>query len=490
MTNHYNLVIVGAGVSGLALANYALSINPKQSIIIIDKDKTIGGCHKVNRKKYNNHYYFCEHGPRSYSNNYVNFISLLKTMNINFYEIFNKHYSLFEATNKIIFKDKVFNFMEILYLTRDFIFVIFANKHGLNTSMKTYMDNNNFSQYAKDYIDLFCRSLDGGGAERISLNQFIASSIQMMLYTLYIPKKPNDEGLFKYWKHYLEKNKITFILNNGIDKIIENNNEEKKEIQKIILNDKTEISGDKFVFAIPPSSLIKVLENNNDNIKNAFGDLKKLKEMSELTEYDEYISITFHWDYHIELIDDVEKFNTFTEWGLATVNMSKSMTFKEVKSKTVISCAIIYTNKKSSFSNKTANECENEQELIDNVYEQLRTLYKNIPKPTLFFVNNIYNKTQKRWISNEEAYIKVPNVDYLDFTSKHYKNIYNVGTHNGKHKNSFTSVESAISNSIKLANIIYNKKLKIKRCFDIRDLIIVILSIIILLLIIRYNYGK
>jgi hypothetical protein len=489
MATNYNLVIVGAGVSGLALANHALSINPKQKIIIIDKDKTIGGCHKVNRKKYNNESYFCEHGPRGYCNNYVNFIGLLKSMNINFYDIFNKHYSLFDVSNKIIFTDKIFTFTEILYIIRDFIFVIFANKHGINTSMKTYMDNNNFSQKAKDYVDLFCRSLDGGGIDRISLNQFISSSIQSMLYSIYTPKIPNDEGLFKYWKQYLEMNKITFIVNNGIDKIIEK--KDRKEIEKIILNDKkTEIKGDKFVFALPPSSLIKILDNNeNTNIQNAFGDLKKLKEMAELTEYDEYISITFHWDYHLNLIDDVEKFNTQTEWGLAAMNMSKSMTFKEAKSKTVISCAVIYPNKKSSFSNKTANECEDENELVANVYEQLRTIYKNISKPTLFFINNYYNKKEKKWVSNEESYIKVPNVDYLSYTST-YKNFYNLGTHNGKHKNSFTSVESAISNSIKLANIIYDKKIKIRRCFDIRDLIIVILSFIILLLIIRYNYGK
>lgn len=488
MATNYNLVIVGAGVSGLALANYALSINPKQKIIIIDKDKTIGGCHKVNRQIYNNQYYFCEHGPRSYSNNYVNFISLLKSMNINFYDLFDKNYSLFDLSNRLIFIDNVFNFTEILYIVRDFIFVIFSNKHGIDTSMKTYVDNNNFSQKAKDFVDIFCRTIDGGGSDRISLNQFISSSIQTMLYSLYTPKIPNDEGLFKYWKYYLEKNKIEFILNNGVDKIVEK--KEKNAIDKIILNDKTEITGDRFVFAIPPSSLVKILNNNDNNVKNAFGNLDQLKEIAGLTEYDVYISMTFHWDYHIDLIDDIEKFNKYTEWGLATMNLSKSMTFKEVKSKTVISCAIIYSNVKSKYSNKTANECENPHELIDNVYEQLRTIYKNIPRPTLYFINNYYDKQLKKWVSNEEAYIKVPNIDYLESTSKYYKNIYNVGTHNGKHKNSFTSVESAISNSIKLANTIYNKKLKIKRCFDIRDLTIVILSVIILLLIIRYNYGK
>ena len=119
---------------------------------------------------------------------------------------------------------------------------------------------------------------------------------------------------------------------------------------------------------------------------------------------------------------------------------------------------------------------------------QLRFIYKNLEEPTLYFINNYYNKEEKKWISNEKSYIKVPYFNYLPFESPKYKNLYSLGTHNGKHKNSFTSVESAVSNSIKLANIIYKKKYRIRRCFDLRDLIIVILSIIILLLVIRYNY--
>jgi predicted NAD/FAD-dependent oxidoreductase len=483
----YNIIIIGSGVAGLSFANYALLANPKQKIIIIDKDKTIGGCHKVNRQEYKNEYYFCEHGPRIYSNNYVNFMKLLKTMNLNFYDLFEKDFSFIHLLINYLFKNSLFTFEEFLYLTRDFIFTIFVNNHGMNISMEEYMNNNNFSETTKHKLDIIIRSFDGGDISRYSLHQFMIELMQMFLYNVYIPKLPNDEGLFKYWRRYLELNKVQFELNNGVHKIIAK--KDKKEIEKIILANGKEIKGDKFIFAIPPENLSDLLNKCDDtNIKNAFGDYLTFNDFAENTKYNDYISITFHWDSELpNLIDNIDTHNYETEWGLYAFNLSKHMKFKESKSKTVISCGTVYSNVKSNYSNKTANECKDKEELMINIYEQLRTIYKNIPKPTLYFINNYYDEKNKVWESNETAFLKTPKYDYIPFTSS-YNNIYTLGTHNGKHKYSFTSVESAISNSIKLSNIIFNQHRKIHRFFDIRDLIIVILSIIILLLLIRYTY--
>jgi hypothetical protein len=136
------------------------------------------------------------------------------------------------------------------------------------------------------------------------------------------------------------------------------------------------------------------------------------------------------------------------------------MKFKESKAKVVISCAIVLTDVKNSLLNKTANEC-NEKELIESVYNQLLTKFKNISPPTLYFIHNYYDNKLKKWMSNNTAFIKVPEIDYIDFKSKKFKNLYNLGTHNGKNKISFTCLESAISNSIKLSNIIFEKKTRI-----------------------------
>ena len=486
MSSKYNTVIVGAGPAGLALANYSLLANPKQKIVIIEKDNVIGGCHKVNRIKYNNENYFCEHGPRIYLNNYVNFIHLLKIMKLDFKNIFAKfESSMFDILTKIIFSDNIFTFTELLYLTRDFMFVLFSNTYGLNVSMKTYLETNNFTNKSTEFIDGLCRSLDGADKSKLSINQFFNMNIQGLLYSIYQPKLPNDEGLFKYWKKYLEFNNVSFILNKSV---VDIKNKNANEIEKIILDDKTEITGDNFILAIPPVNLIKILENNKeDNIKNAFGNIDDFKQFTKKTKYNEYISIALHWDYELNLDKKIYALDITTEWGIIAINLSDYMKFKESKSKTVISCAVILPDVKSKYSNKTANECATKEELFNDIYEQLRLIYKNIPKPTLYFVNNYYDKINNKWVSSETAYVKVPNTNYLNFKSNNFKNLFSLGTHNGNNKNSFTSLESAISNSIKLSNFINKQNFKIKRCFDIRDLTVVILAIIILLLLIRYN---
>jgi protoporphyrinogen oxidase len=488
--NDKHIVIIGAGVAGLAFANYSLSHNHKQRITIIERDNAIGGCHKVNRQKFGNESYFTEHGPRVYLSNYVNFIKLLSSMNIKFNDLFIKYkYSLFDVSNKLIFTDKIFNISELLILTRDFIFTIFSNTYGSNISMLDYMKYNDFSTDAIKAVDNICRSFDGGDSSRISLNQFISITIQSLMYHIYIPRIPNDEGLFRLWEKYLKSKNVNFIINNGVKSIIKKK-DSKYEIEKIILDDGTEVIGDIFIIAVPPIQIKTILDKSGEDIKDSFGNLTKFNEFTEKTKYNEYISLTFHWDFDLNIDNDIFGLNTQTEWELLIMVLSNYMKFKESKSKTVISIGIILTDVKNTYLNKTANEC-NKEELMMSVYQQLRTVYKNIPKPTTYFINNYYDSNEKRWISKEQAFIKVPNIDYISYSSDKFKNLYNLGTHNGKHKNLFTSLESAISNSIKLSNIIFNKKTKIRRCFDLRDLTIVIISIIILLLLIRYTfYGR
>ena len=94
----YDYAIVGGGPTGMTIA-WILS-NQKKKVILIEKDKILGGCHKVLRLDG----YFTEHGPRVYSNSFLMFIQILSDMNIAFSDLFIpykfKHVNIDNKTNR------------------------------------------------------------------------------------------------------------------------------------------------------------------------------------------------------------------------------------------------------------------------------------------------------------------------------------------------------------------------------------------------------
>ena len=110
---NYELIIVGAGPAGLALAQ-CLRSTYKNKILIIEKESEIGGCHRVRRVDK----IFTEHGPRIYSNTYKNFQMLLKDMDSDFYKLFTpSNFSISESGGQTAFS------------TISFIIFIYINKY-------------------------------------------------------------------------------------------------------------------------------------------------------------------------------------------------------------------------------------------------------------------------------------------------------------------------------------------------------------------------
>ena len=464
----YDCIIVGAGPAGLTFA----TLLDNQKILIIDKDNSIGGCHKVNRQKFEKEYYFSEHGPRIYSSNYINLKFILNKINTKFSDLFTKYnLSLTEILLKIIVNEGIFTLKELSLLTLDFILLLFNPLHGSTISLKDYLKINNFSVKSTDFIDRYSRIIDGGNLYKTSLNSFLNVTNDFILYNIYQPKLPNDEGLFNIWYNYLKNKRVDFKLETKINSI----EEDKSQSLVKLKTDYGYIYGKKIILALPPENLINILDNSPNNIKSS------LLNYNSETEYNEYISVSFHWNFDLNIDKNIYGLFSYTDWGIVAIVLTDYMKHKERNSKTVISCAITITDKKSKNINKTANECNDKNELIDEIFKQLNKIYKDLPKPTLTFINNYYKNG--KWESTETAYIKTANTKYIP--SKLSDNIYTLGTHNGKSKIHFTSMESAISNAISLINEIYKKNYRIKKPYTIRDIIIVIIFIIIIILIIN-----
>ena len=250
MNKYYDYIIIGAGPSGLTLAYYLGKLNKK--CLLIDKQETIGGCHRVVR----HNGLFTEHSPRIYSDSYLNFIKLLENMNLNFNDLFVPYnFSIANIGGKSL---SYFNFKEILIFMIEFIKLLFDENYSKYITMKQFTNIHNFSNQSIDYIDRLCRLTDGADITRYTLFEFLQLINQMSLYKLYQPSKPNDIGLFKFWYNaIMATNNVDIILN----KKVENINYSKNKIINITI-DNIIYTASTFILAIPPEPLFNILKNS------------------------------------------------------------------------------------------------------------------------------------------------------------------------------------------------------------------------------------
>lgn len=472
----YDYIIVGAGPAGLTLSWYLSKLNNK--ILIIDREKDVGGCHAVRRINIIKHNtdinnLFTEHGPRIYLGNY----NVLKNLLNEFGTSFDNYFTKYNFTVSNIGGNTFLNLQgkDLLVLFMNYIRFMFTKDFAKKWTLKDFTEYYNFSNQSKDYIDRLSRLTDGAGYDRYTVYEFFQLINQNGLYNVYQPKQPNDVGLFKLWKDKLLKQKVDILLNTKITKLVNNNN----KITQVIANNNI-YSCKNVILAVPPKNLVEILQDSN--IHNSFGDFGKLQEFATQTEYITDISVVFHWKNKFDL---PKKWGFPTsDWGIAYIVLSDYMDFNNENSNIVISSCVTRQDTKSSFTGKTANESD-EQEVKDEVLRQLRSVYQ-LPDPDFVLISPGNYRENNKWQTYDTAYIKTINDSISNF-SKQISNLYNVGTHNGHSEYSFTSMESAMQNAVYLFNQLNKKQITIDGIYTVNYLIFVIMIIIILVILFKFR---
>lgn len=486
MNKIYDIIIVGGGPSSLSLAQVCSSIG--KSVLIIEKESSLGGCHRVRRVPIkignNTEYLFTEHGPRVYGTGYKVFIDLLKDMDLSFYDLFSPYnFSISEIGGQTVWN--TLSISELSILAMSFFRMIIDKNYGINISVYDFLKNNSFRINSIDIIDKICRLTDGATSKGYNLNQFLQLFNQHAFSKLYQPKLPNDIGLFKFWQNKLKTNGVDFVFDNKIKNIIQNNN-----TVSYITSYKNDIYlGKTFVIAVPPENLLSILQNSDSVIQNSFGNLEQLKIWSNKTKYIDYISASFHWNTDLKL-DKVYGFPK-TEWGIAYIVLSDYMIFEESNSKTVISAAITINDVQSNYSRLYPKQCSKDQ-ILHEIYIQLKQSFPNLPHPTASILSPgvSFNKDINDWVSEDTAFISTSNQPFIYPQSPTIKNLYTLGCHNGNHLYNFTSIEAAVTNGISLSYILYPElktKYKIHRSIHISDIITILFVCLVLYIICQMN---
>lgn len=482
LNNKYNYVIIGGGPTGLTLAWYLAKANKK--VLLIEKEDTLGGCHRVQRVDG----LFTEHGPRVYSNSYLNFIDLLKDMNLEFEDLFTLYD--FNITNIGGKNHHSLSNFEKLSLISSFIKLTLFPSYGKDISILKFMENNNFTEESKEYIDRVCRLTDGATSDTYTLFQFLQLVDQQIMYDLYQPKLPNDRGLMKVWQErLLLNNNINILLNHEVIKLESKNN----KIISVIIKDRITLNqynatGKKFIITLPPKPMIQLLKNSNE-VSNAFGNIKILERWGLQNSYFDYIPITLHWNKPLDL-PKIQGFPS-SDWGLAFIVLSNYMDFNDKveleNSQTVISTCITFPENISRNIKKTAHECSI-KEVNDEILAQLRLSFPKLPMPDRIIMSpQVYKDTvTNKWVNVDTAYVATNDNTVISNKSKLIKNLYNCGTHNGKSNYNFTSMESAVSNAIYLVNKLQPKlKIQIRETKHVTNYIYFIFLILLI-----YIYAK
>jgi hypothetical protein len=246
---------------------------------------------------------------------------------------------------------------------------------------------------------------------------------------------------------------------------------------------KVNVIGDQFVVALPPKLITNIIKTTS--VRDAFGNYKDFDKWAIETNYIPYVSVAFHWDTKLNL---AKKYGfPKSDWGVSSIILSDYMTFGERSSKTVISTAVTIIDKKSRYCCKAANDCPNKTEFIEEVFRQLKETYPELSSPTVAIMtpNNYYDNKNKRWESVDTAYLSAHQTGYIPYKSEKYDNLYNVGTHNGNSVYKFTSMESAISNSLNLSLELFpelTEKYKEKYLFTVRDILFLVLITILVII--------
>ena len=170
--DNYDLIIVGAGPAGLALAQCMRKTYKK--ILIIERESEIGGCHRVRRVDYNNEntifilpagageHTFAQNIP-SFINNSQNIVRHLVNYQVKHYPKENKLYQLSKYFTTLD-EQKVDGYMPILNID----FNTFKN-YNLPRSGRCYLIKG--EEYLMDFAPVdelieYCRELEGNVFEK------------------------------------------------------------------------------------------------------------------------------------------------------------------------------------------------------------------------------------------------------------------------------------------------------------------------------------
>lgn len=466
-----DVVVFGGGPSGLAVAQGC--VNCGKSVIIVEPEPMLGGCHRVVRSGKDDEV-FTEHGPRVYINNFRTFKALLEDMGFRFEDFFVEARG-YGFENQGDMSPWNMSWKELGALASAVIkhVLLAGGDQTLRTSMTEFMDAHCFSDGARWYIDTLCRLTDGGGANTYSLYQFMEVINMSVGKKLYKPRLPNDhpDSFVSRWAAYLRGKGVRILTGWALGELVpaeqrRSGSQEKVTVTEAVIvcasgngnnNNKKKRSvfaKNAYVLAMPPSVFAPILLRSHSScVRNAFGDEQRFLRWSQNTRYLDYFCFTARWTDPRKVIT-VKEFEKErhqeprTPWGIGFMWMG----FPEEG--VTYSCAVTRPDvpaprTSNTAMGKTLHQCNTVQEWLEEAVRQLIEV-SGLPVPDSLVEFPDAVKHGDRWKNRTTGFFKAAGEPYLPQSSTTVPNLFNVGCQNGHQNYAITTIEAAVSNSVAL----------------------------------------
>jgi len=479
----YDCIVVGAGPTGLALAQV---LSKTSRVLLIEKRDYLGGCHGVTRVHDG---MMTEHGPRIYIDNFLMFKELLNDMGVRFDDLFVKYN--FSTVSMMLEAIRVLSLREIATLGWSFMTL---NDSYKETTLLEYLSSHDFSKASIDILDRIGRLTDGGSADTYTLFSFLQILNQNFLYGIYQPRVPNDVGLFRIWEQALLERGVVIMKDATIEEFMVDAANAKVlgiSVKDARTNARPVVCGcNNIILACPPQEVQRIL-SGHEELGAAFG--PDFHQFQEETQYLPYISVIFHWRSKLQ----VPKMWGYprTAWGVGNIVLSDYMDFNDARSNTVISTVITMPDAPSDALNVSANELSDKRAVMKEVFRQLQQVYPDLPQPDYqFLTQSAYDADQRRWVPFNHAFMTTTH-GHVPNRSALFENLYNCGVQNGNSSYSFTSIESSVANAVHLATELQpelkeTSVAKVREATTVRSSVAMIAAISIVSLVALNHFKK
>lgn len=427
----YDYGIYGMGPSGINLALELSRLFPNKKILCVEKENNIGGCWRVEWQNG----LFTEHSPRVLLDNELP--KFFKKIGLNYDdETVNTYGTIFE-TNYKMYKTYFdnFNIYDIFKLVKSFILRDYKNKTILE-----WVKENNISEKGKLMLRIIS-ILVANSPDKLLMSEIFANSTDGMLK---IKQFKNNEKWLDVVEDIIRKNRnITLLTNTELINI---------KNEKAILRMNNNFNVKNHLLTLPPKALYTFLLNQDEELKNNFGDINRIK---NIVEYGSYYSLGFqlHFDQEIKWNDKWcwSCFNDYNLIILPTSKYTKNFT-KNKEIKTVWSCTIVDTSNVVKKRGKKIDDM-NKEEIIEDVLDIIKITTDVKPKYITFYDGT--KKENGRWISKDNTF-SLSKYGTINAKGK-MNNIFSIGSHNTE---GITTIGKAIKNSnIFIEKYILNKNI-------------------------------